>query len=78
MALGRATLANRVAAVGQMAAGGQPDLSHTERFRPSRRDFLKVAGIGGAAIGLSGLGIAAWRTSAQGVFAAGSGPAYAA
>jgi nitroreductase len=47
-------------------------------IRPSRRQFLKAAGIGGAAVGLGGVGIASWRASAQGVFAAGSGSAYAA
>jgi nitroreductase len=61
-----------------VAAGGQLVLSRLEPLRPSRRQFLKAAGIGGAAIGLGGLGVASWRASAQGVFAAGSGPAYAA
>ena len=60
------------------AAGNQQELRHIGPIRPSRRQFLKAAGIGGAAIGLSGLGIASWRASAQGVFAAGSGPAYVA
>jgi nitroreductase len=58
--------------------GGQLDLSRPRSIRSSRRQFLKAAGIGGAAIGLGGLGLASWRVSAQGVFAAGSGPAYAA
>jgi nitroreductase len=59
-------------------AAQQEELRHIGPIRPSRRQFLKAAGIGGAAIGLSGLGLASWRASAQGVFAAGSGPAYAA
>jgi nitroreductase len=59
-------------------AGSHPDLSHIEQIRSSRRQFLKMAGIGGAAVGLGGLGVGSWRASAQGVFAAGSGPAYAA
>ena len=59
-------------------AGRQLDLSRTAAIRPSRRQFLKVAGLGGAAIGMSGLGVGSWRASAQGVFAAGSGPAYVA
>jgi len=54
------------------------ELGRIEAIRPSRRQFLKAAGLGGAAIGLSGLGVASWRASEQGVFAAGSGPAYAA
>jgi nitroreductase len=54
------------------------ELGPIERIRPSRRQFLKAAGIGGAAIGIGGLGVASWRASAQGVFGAGSGPAYAA
>jgi hypothetical protein len=58
--------------------GRQLELSRTNPIRPSRRQFLKAAGLGGAAIGVSGLGIASWRASSQGVFAAGSGPAYAA
>jgi nitroreductase len=58
--------------------GRQLELSRTDPIRPSRRQFLKAAGLGGAAIGMSGLGVASWRASAQGVFAAGSGPAYAA
>jgi nitroreductase len=44
----------------------------------SRRQFLKAVGIGGAVIGVGGLGTVSWRASNQGVFAAGSGPAYAA
>ena len=78
MAVTRTFAADPVIGVGQTAAGSQPELTHVEPIRPSRRQFLKAAGIGGAAIGLSGLGIASWRASAQGVFAAGSGPAYAA
>jgi nitroreductase len=58
--------------------GSQFDLGRIEPFRPSRRQFLKAAGLGGAAIGISGLSVASWRASTQGVFAAGSGPAYAA
>jgi nitroreductase len=78
MAVTRTLVADPVVGVGQSVAGGPQEVSHAERIRPSRRQFLKAAGIGGAAIGLSGLGIASWRASAQGVFAAGSGPAYAA
>jgi nitroreductase len=44
----------------------------------SRRQFLKAVGIGGAVIGVGGLGAVSWRASNQGVFAAGSGSAYAA
>jgi hypothetical protein len=58
--------------------GRQFGLSGAEPIRPSRRQFLKAAGLGGVAIGMSGLGVASWRASTQGVFAAGSGPAYAA
>jgi hypothetical protein len=58
--------------------GRELELGRIEPVRPSRRQFLKLAGLGGAAIGMSGLGVASWRASAQGVFAAGSGPAYAA
>ncbi|MEA2636194.1 MAG: hypothetical protein QOH92_2961 [Chloroflexota bacterium] len=58
--------------------GSRLDLARMEPIHPTRRQFLTAAGIGGAAIGMSGLGIASWRASAQGVFAAGSGPAYAA
>ena len=58
--------------------GSQVYLGRAEPIRPSRRQFLKAAGLGGAAIGMSGLGVASWRASTQGVFAAGSGPAYAA
>jgi nitroreductase len=78
MAGPRASLGARPVILGRTAAGNQPELSHIEPIRPSRRQFLKAAGIGGAAIGLGGLGVASWRASSQGVFAAGSGPAYAA
>jgi nitroreductase len=78
MAVPRVSLGDRPAIVGRTAAGNQQDLSHIEPIRPSRRQFLKAAGIGGAAIGFGGLGVASWRASSQGVFAAGSGPAYAA
>jgi nitroreductase len=78
MSTARATLADPMVAVGQMAAGSQSGQSRIELIRPSRRQFLKTAGIGAAAVGLGGLGIASLRASAQGVFAAGSGPAYAA
>ena len=60
------------------ATGGQLELGRVEPVRPSRRQFLKAAGLGGAAIGVTGLGVASWRASAQGVFASGSGPAYVA
>jgi nitroreductase len=78
MAETRILAADPLIDVGQTAAGSQRQLTNVEPIRPSRRQFLKAAGIGGAAIGLSGLGIASWRASTQGVFAAGSGPAYAA
>ena len=58
--------------------GSRLDLIGTDPIHPSRRQFLKAIGFGGAAVGLGGLGAASWRASAQGVFAAGSGPAYAA
>jgi hypothetical protein len=60
------------------AGGNKKDLRDIAPTSPGRRQFLKAAGIGAAGIGLGGLGIASWRASAQGVFAAGSGPAYAA
>jgi hypothetical protein len=44
----------------------------------TRRQFLKAVGIGGAAVGVGGLGVLSWRASDQGVFAAGTGEAYAA
>ena len=44
----------------------------------TRRQFLKAAGIGSAAVGIGGLGTLSWRASSQGVFAAGQGSAYAA
>ena len=46
--------------------------------RPNRRQFLKAAGLGGAAVGIAGLGGLSWRASSQGVFDEGHGPAYAA
>ena len=73
-----AALADTPVTPNATARGNQEELRHIGPIRPSRRQFLKAAGLGGAAIGLSGLGIASWRASAQGVFAAGSGPAYAA
>ncbi len=39
---------------------------------------MRVAGIGGAVVGVGGLGVVSWRASEQGVFAAGTGGAYAA
>jgi hypothetical protein len=78
MASPGAFLADPGVAVGPTPAGNQQVPSHIEPIHLGRRQFLKVAGIGGAAIGLGSLGIASWRASAQGVFAAGSGPAYAA
>jgi nitroreductase len=77
MSASRAALADPVVAVGE-GPGSHPGLNRVEPIRSSRRQFLKVAGIGGAAVGLGGLGVASWRASDQGVFAAGSGPAYTA
>jgi nitroreductase len=54
------------------------EIVHTDSARPGRRQFLKAAGIGGALVGVAGLGVAYWRASEQGVFAAGTGGAYAA
>jgi len=54
------------------------DIVHTDSTRPSRRQFLKAAGIGGALVGVAGLGVVSWRASDRGVFAAGTGGAYAA
>lgn len=45
---------------------------------PTRRVFLQAAGIAGAVVGTGGVGALSWRASAQGVFEAGQGPAYAA
>jgi nitroreductase len=78
MAVPSALAADPIATQSRPAAGDQQELSQSGPIRPSRRQFLKAAGLGGAAIGVAGLGIASWRASAQGVFAAGSGPAYAA
>lgn len=47
-------------------------------MRLSRRQLLKAAGVGGAAVGVAGLGGLSWRASSQGVFEAGQGSAYAA
>ena len=44
--------------------------------RPTRRQFLKAVGIGGAVVGAGGLGLVSWRATDQGVFGAGMGPAY--
>jgi hypothetical protein len=69
-----------------------PSLSSTARYRPvaepargrpggpraTRRQFLKVAGLGGAALGIGGLGSLSMRTASQGVFDVGRGSAYAA
>jgi nitroreductase len=57
---------------------GDAEIIHTDSARPSRRQFLKAAGIGGAVVGVGGLGVLSWRASDQGVFAAGTGEAYAA
>jgi nitroreductase len=57
---------------------GDAEIVHTDSARPSRRQFLKAAGIGGAVVGVGGLGVVSWRASDQGVFAAGTGEAYAA
>jgi nitroreductase len=73
-----ALLADAVVAVGPKGPGGELNLGNRDPIHTTRRQFLKVAGLGGAAIGLGGLGVASWRASAQGLFAAGSGPAYAA
>jgi nitroreductase len=54
------------------------EIVHADSARPSRRQFLKAAGIGGAVVGVGGLGVVSWRASDQGVFAAGTGEAYAA
>jgi nitroreductase len=78
MAVPAPTLADPSVALGATATGDQQQLRRPEPRHPTRRQFLRAAGVGGAAIGLSGLGIGSWRASAQGVFAAGSGPAYAA
>jgi hypothetical protein len=49
---------------------------HAPQARPTRRHFLKAVGIGGAAVGVGGLGVLSWRATDQGVFGAGMGPAY--
>src|SRR6202171_2389179 len=47
-------------------------------LRATRRQFLKAAGMGGAVLGVGGLGAVSWRTTSQGVFEVGGGSAYAA
>src|SRR5690242_466477 len=60
-------------------ATGRPEKSvSSDSRRSTRRQFLKAVGIGGAAAGVGGLGVLSWRASDQGVFAAGTGEAYAA
>jgi TAT (twin-arginine translocation) pathway-exported protein len=54
------------------------EIVNSDSARPSRRQFLKAAGIGGAVVGVGGLGVVSWRASDQGVFAAGTGEAYVA
>jgi nitroreductase len=46
--------------------------------RMDRRRFLKVAGVGAGAVVLAGAGGLTWRAVDGGVFATGTGPAYAA
>jgi hypothetical protein len=60
------------------STGRQEELGHPRRVGPNRRQFLMAAGIGGAAVGVGGLGVLSWRASSQGVSEAGQGPAYAA
>lgn len=60
------------------ATGDEEKLVSSDSVRPSRRQFLKAAGIGGAMVGVGGLGVVSWRAADQGVFSADSGPAYAA
>jgi hypothetical protein len=43
-----------------------------------RRDFLKIAGLGAGTLALAGVGGLTWRAVDGGVFATGTGPAYAA
>jgi hypothetical protein len=78
MSSAHASLAEPQVTLGNVASDNQSRLSHVEPIGPSRRKFLKVAAIGAGAVGLGGVGIALGRASDQGVFAAGSGPAYAA
>jgi nitroreductase len=44
----------------------------------SRRRFLGIAGLGGATVAVAGASGVTWRAVDQGVFATGTGPAYAA
>ncbi len=67
-----------MSAVPSRATGRQQNSVSSESLRSTRRQFLKAVGIGGAAVGVGGLGIVSWRASNQGVFEAGQGAAYAA
>src|SRR3982074_1787469 len=72
-----------LSAVSSRAHGGRPAVEPAGRQQPgeasaTRRQFLKVAGLGGAVLGVSGLGSLSWRTARQGVFDVGRGSAYAA
>src|ERR1700694_2655089 len=58
--------------------GALGEIRHVRPVRPNRRQFLKAAGMGGAAIGVGGLGALTWRASSQGVLEAGEGSAYSA
>src|SRR5438045_2612025 len=50
------------------------DLSHDI----SRRGFLSLVGLGGGTLAVAGAGGLTWRAVSEGVFATGTGPAYAA
>lgn len=67
-----------MSAVPSRATGRHVSSVSSESFHSTRRQFLKAVGIGGAAVGVGGLGVVSWRASDQGVFEAGQGAAYAA
>jgi len=52
--------------------------SKEQTTRMDRRRFLKLAGLGAGTIALAGVGGLTWRAVDGGVFATGTGPAYAA
>ena len=61
-----------------LSSAEETAMTREQREKVSRRGFLGLAGVGGATLAVAGVGGLTWRAVEAGVFATGTGPAYAA